>query len=107
MRRIFILTSVLAVMFSLCYAVAGDDCIIDPELMNKGITAEPVWGVEAPPHQPGGRDIASVEPAQEVSAEAAEKFEKNPSQYLEVLKKIPSTEPSLHRGWFESSILSE
>lgn len=97
-------------MFSLCYAVAGDDCIIDPELMNKGITAEPVWNVEAPVE--GQREIASLGVPQEVSAPEmsegeASTVEKNPSQYLEVLKTIPSSEPSLHRGWFEQSILRE
>jgi hypothetical protein len=76
--------------------VPVSDTIIDPELMNKGVWAEPYF--RGPGETP--RDTAS-------SDDPNKKQEKEPEQYLDVLTEIPSSEPTLSRAWVEHKALSE
>lgn len=69
--------------------------IIDPELMNHDTWAEPYF--------PTAEEVL-----REPSSEAVQKeYVKNSDEYLDVLKKIPSSEPTIHRSWLEYKILHE
>lgn len=76
--------------------VAEANTIIDPQLMNKGVWAEPYF--RSPGEAP--REVASQD------AETAVNNEKSPDQYLDVLAQIPFSEPSLSRVWAERKILN-
>jgi hypothetical protein len=82
--------------------MAADDCIIDPNLMNKGVWAEPIFTA---PVQVSSRGPASVEDEEPLVVPS--KLEHNPDQYLEVQKSIPRSEPSLSQAWIEHTVLSE
>jgi len=88
-----IITTLILVLGS-TFAHAADDCIIDTELMNKDVWAEPVF------RAPGERSVAD-----ESSAEA-KPAESDPTQYLDVLAKIPFSEPTVHKVWLEHRILN-
>lgn len=88
----FLLIAVISLVLPAVHA--ADDCIIDPELMNKGVWAEPHF------RAPG-------EPEREVASDEQLEYEREPSQYLDVLAKIPSSEPTVSRIWVERKILSE
>ena len=87
----------LLILFSVsAVARAEGETIIDPSLMNQGVWAEPHFrGAGENP-----RGVAADAAAGTMDNESA------PSQYLDVLEKIPHTEPSLHRSWVEHRILN-
>lgn len=86
-----------------CFCKAGET-IIDPELMNQETWAEPYF--------PSDEEVAKMaaeeaqrEPSSKVAANEAPV--KNADEYLDVLKNIPSSEPTLSRSWIEYKILHE
>ncbi len=81
---------------SSCWAAENNtDTIIDPELMNQDTWAEPYFPTEE-------------EVLREPSSEAVQKeYVKNSDEYLDVLKKIPASEPTTARSWLEYKILHE
>lgn len=84
---------------------ASDTVIIDPDLMNKDVWAEPSFltGVEAALL---AAQEAEREPASFAESENLE-IVQNSSQYLDVLKVIPNSEPSLSRAAVEYKILNQ
>ena len=88
---------ILVCGFGRAFAADGSDTIIDPELMNKGVWAEPSF---RGPNEPA-RETASSD------AEKSSAGEKNPEQYLDVLPKIPSSDPAVKRSWLEHQVMSE
>jgi hypothetical protein len=70
----------------------ASETIIDPELMNKGVWAEPSF---RGPNEPA-RETASSE-----STENAIDHDKMPEQYLDVVEKIPTSDPALKRSQVE------
>lgn len=74
-------------------ASASESAIIDPQLMNQDTWSEPVFGN---PNEVS-RDVASAKGAP---------VEVGPSQYVDIRKVIPSSEPSLPRSWVEHKILN-
>jgi len=83
--------------FGKAFAADGGDTIIDPELMNKGVWAEPYF---RGPNEPA-RETASDEAAKVAAGE------KTPEQYLDVLQKIPSSDPAVSRTWLEHKAMNE
>jgi hypothetical protein len=83
-------TMILAGSFS----QAGES-IIDPALMNQETWAEPHFPSESE-REPASQEIA-----------AGEAPVKNADEYLDILKNIPSSEPTLSRAWLEYKILHE
>jgi hypothetical protein len=86
-----------------CFCNAGDS-IIDPDLMNRDTWAEP--------HFPSDEEVAkmaAVDAARDPSSAVAanEAPVKNADEYLDVLKSIPASEPTLSRAWIEYKILHE
>ncbi len=79
-------------------SASTSDTIIDPELMNKGVWAEPYF---RGPNEPA-RETASNE-----STANAINNEKLPEQYLDVVEKIPTSEPALSRSWVEYKALHD
>jgi hypothetical protein len=73
----------------------AEQTIIEPELMNQDTWAEPYF--------PSEEEMAR-EPS---SDNGAKEYVKNSDEYLDVLKKIPTSEPSLSRSWIEYKILHE
>lgn len=71
------------------------ESIINPELMKIDTWAEPVFA------------MAAEVPREVASQETPEAVEIGPTQYLEVRKEIPGSEPSLPRSWVEHRILNE
>ncbi len=101
MAKHFFLMAIFVFLGQFAWAQDESDSgvtIIDPSLMNKGVWAEPYF--RAPGESP--RETAS----QEAIASAATN-EKSPQQYLDVLEKIPSSQPTIQRSWVEHKALSE
>lgn len=67
--------------------------IIDPDLMNQDTWAEPYF----PSAEELAREPSSV-PRETV---------KNADEYLDVVKVIPASEPTISRAWLEYKILRE
>ncbi len=92
MKKLLLSLSIL-VFHSFGFA---QESIIDPELMNQETWAEPYFPSE---------EELSREPSSEVVA--AQAPVKNADEYLDVLKTIPASEPTLSRAWIEYKILHE
>jgi hypothetical protein len=88
----------LSAIFLSSSAFAAEDCIIDPQLMNSGTWAEPLFSAAIPEN--------SREPASAVETVMV-KSEKSAEQYLEVQKTIPHSEPSISQAWIEHKIANE
>lgn len=82
----------------------ASDFIIDSELMNQGTWAEPYFATDEELAQREAANAAR-DPSSEVAA--AEAPVKNADEYLDVLKSIPASEPTLSRAWIEYKILHE
>lgn len=95
MKKLFF---IIAMSVTASTSLAGGQFIIDPELMNKGVWAEPVF--RSPPAD-DSRAPASQEEALNLSEV------RNASQVLEVMPQIPSSEPTLSKVWLERKILNE
>lgn len=67
--------------------------IIDPDLMNQDTWAEPYF--------PSAEELAR-EPSS-----APKETVKNADEYLDVVKVIPASEPTVSRAWLEYKILRE
>lgn len=90
-KIIFLIAMVLALS-----PAWANETIIDPDLMNHDTWAEPYFPTEE-------------EILREPSSEAAQKkdYVKNADEYLDVLKSIPASEPTISRAWLEYKILQE
>lgn len=78
---------------------ASESALIDPLLMNKETWSEPVFGA------PG--EVSKEITRGTASQNEAVKVEIAPTQYLEIRKNIPHSEPSLPKAWVEYKILKE
>lgn len=92
-----ILFTILILVFSV-HGVASD-CIIDPQKVMVHASSEPLFINSEDQQQ--GRGLAST------SAESHLEFTRSPDQYLEVLKVIPLSEPTVQRSWLEYKVLKE
>jgi hypothetical protein len=92
-----------AILLAGCFCNAGET-IIDPELMSQETWAEPYFPSDEEVVRMAAID-AQREPSSEVAANEAPV--KNADEYLDVLKSIPSSEPTLSRAWIEYKILHE
>lgn len=72
----------------------ADESIIDPDLMNHDVWSEPYFP-------------ADEELAREPSSEEPHEYVKSADEYLDVLKKIPTSEPTITRSWIEYKILHQ
>ncbi len=91
----------LLILFSLFLQASvafASDSIIDTDLMNHEVWSEPYFPSE---------EELSREPNSEAGAEPAREYVKNADEYLDVLKKIPASEPTITRSWIEYKILHE
>ena len=93
----------LAVFLAGCFCNAGET-IIDPDLMNRETWAEPYFPSDEEVAKMAAAD-ADREPSSVVAANEAPV--KNADEYLDVLKSIPASEPTLSRSWIEYKILHE
>jgi hypothetical protein len=91
MKTLFLFLGIL-LAGSFCLA---DETIIEPELMNQDTWAEPYF--------PSQEEMAR-EPSSE---NGAKEYVKNSDEYLDILKKIPVSEPTLSRSWLEYKIMHE
>ena len=71
--------------------------IIDTELMNHDVWSEPYF--------PSEEELVR-EPSSDGDQPVRE-YVKNADEYLDVLKKIPASEPTITRSWIEYKILHE
>ncbi|MBY0313887.1 MAG: hypothetical protein K2Q26_00075 [Bdellovibrionales bacterium] len=96
MKHIFVVIVGLNLLTSWVLASeAKVESIINPEMMKIDTWAEPVFA------------MAAEVPREVASQEKPEAVEIGPTQYLEVRKEIPASEPSLPRSWVEHRILND
>ncbi len=89
-----------SILLAGCFGEASD-FIIDPELMN-----QETW---AQPHFPSSEEL-SREPSSEVAMNDEGRNNapvKNADEYLDVLKSIPASEPTISKAWLEYKVLHE
>ena len=91
-------TSQFTVLFCFLLMAASkasaNETIVDPELMNHDVWSEPYF--------PSEEEIS-----REPSNESPREHIKNNDEYLDVLKKIPASEPTISRNWLEYKIIHE
>lgn len=93
----------LSILLAGCFVKASDS-IIDPELMNRETWAEPYF-LSAEELAQAEATFSARDPSSEVALNEAPV--KNADEFLDVLKAIPSSEPTLSRSWIEYKILHE
>jgi hypothetical protein len=84
-------------LIGLCGVASANDCIIDPQKVMVHASSEPLF-------------IAPDDKAREVASQegfAPANYSRQPNQYLDVLKTIPNSEPTLQRAWLEYKIMKE
>lgn len=89
--------TILFALIGLGGVASASDCIIDPQKVMVHASSEPLFIVP----DEKAREVAS----QKENAPAS--FNRQPDQYLDVLKVIPASEPKLHRAWLEYKIMKE
>jgi hypothetical protein len=89
--------TILFALIGLGGVASASDCIIDPQKVMVHASSEPLFITP----EEKAREVASQE------GEASAGYSREPNQYLDVLKVIPTSEPTLQRAWLEYKIMRE
>lgn len=90
-------TILAIIVIGLSSVAQAGDCIIDPQKVMVHASSEPLFI----PIDEKARELASKKD------NAPDHYTRGPNQYLDVLKVIPATEPTLKRSWLEYKIMKE